>query len=364
MYLLNNYLNYFLLKKMNKINSHLFEERKLNLDSLKNMNKCYYHYNFDIKYETLKTTIKDFQFLSQLIQLIKSYQFSDLIFITGESTCSVDSRFYFNYRKMIDFYLQVLSFEELENSVKIKYHVYKTKPICINFIIIFSLFKQDKNAKLEIEIIPPNGIIISEKIKNIIYNEFDYNFLYLSLALKLKKENLISFNSSIIQNEFFILSQISQNIKLIDYLINGRLVNINHYKKNNEMKSFDEKDNYIHLNDIYKVILSKQKEKTLLKDISFKIISIKSREDQLKINIKILYDGKDEGKENYISNSLQNVITINMTKITKNSTFVMIKYLSDLNFDINNINCIKKAMKKIMSKIEKLSNISKNKTCL
>ena len=41
----------------------------------------------------------------------------------------------------------------------------------------------------------------------------------------------------------------------------------------------------------------------------------------------------------------------------------MIKYLSDLNFDINNINSIKKAMKKIISKIEKLSVISKNKTC-
>ena len=347
---------------MNKINSHLFQERKLGYDSLKKENKYCYHYNFDIKYETLKVIIKDIQLLSQLIQLIKKYQFSDLIFITGESTCSVDAIFYFNYRKMIDFYSRVLSFEELENSVKIKYHIYKTKPICINFIIIFSLFNQDKNAKLEIEIFPPNGIIISEKIKNIIYNEFDYNFLYLSLALKLKKENLISFNSAIIQNEFFVLSRISQNIKLIDYLINGKLVNINN-KKNKEMTDLNEKDNYIHLNDIFKVNLSKQKETNLLKNISFKVINIKSREDKLKINIKILFDDKEEEKENYISNSLQNIIAINITKITKDSTFVLIKYLSDLNFDINNINSIKKAMKKIISKIEKLSVISKNKTC-
>ena len=348
---------------MNKINSHLFQERKLGYDSLKKENKYCYHYNFDIKYETLKAIIKDIQLLSQLIQLIKKYQFSDLIFITGESTCSVDSRFYFNYRKMIDFYIRVLSFEESDNSVKIKYNVYKTKPICINFIIIFSLFNQDKNAKLEIEIFPPNGIIISEKIKNIIYNEFDYNFLYLSLALKLKKENLISFNSAIIQNEFFVLSQISQNIKLIDYLINGKLVNINNNQKNKEMTEYNEKDNYIHLNDIFKVNLSKQKETNLLKNISFKVINIKSREDKLKINIKILFDDKEEKKENYISNSLQNIIAINITKITKDSTFVLIKYLSDLNFDINNINSIKKAMKKIISKIEKLSVISKNKTC-
>ena len=343
------------------INSRLFEERNLARKIQKTDNKYCYHYNFDIKYETLNTIIKDIQLLSQLIQLIKSYQFSDLIFITGESTCSVDSRFYFNYRKMIDFYLRVLSFEESESSVKIKYHVYKTKPICINFIIIFSLFKQEKNGQLQIEIIPPNGIQISEKIKNIINGEFDYNFLYLSLALKLKKENLISFNSAIIQNEFFVLSQISQNIKLIDYLINGKLVNINN-KKNKEMTDLNEKDNYIHLNDIFKVNLSKQKETNLLKNISFKVIGIKSREDKLKINIKILFDDKEEEKENYISNSLQNVIAINITKITKDSTFVMIKYLSDLNFDINNINSIKKAMKKIISKIEKLSVISKNKT--
>ena len=158
------------------------------------------------------------------------------------------------------------------------------------------------------------------------------------------------------------MSQISQNIKLIDYLINGKLVNINN-KKNKEMTDLNEKDNYIHLNDIFKVNLSKQKETNLLKNISFKVINIKSREDKLKINIKILFDDKEEEKENYISNSLQNIIAINITKITKDSTFVLIKYLSDLNFDINNINSIKKAMKKIISKIEKLSVISKNKTC-
>ena len=349
---------------MNMISSHLFEERKWEGDSKKTENKCCYHYNFDIKYETLNTIIKDIQILSQLIQLIKRYQFSDLIFITGNSTCSVDSRFYFNYRKMIDFYMRVLSFEELENSVKIKYQVYKTKPICINFFINISLFKQDKNAKLEIEIIPPDGIIISEKIKNIIYSEFDYNFLYLSLALKLKKENLISLNSAIIQNEFFVLSQITQNIKLIDYLINGKLVNINNNKKNNELAAFEEKDKYIHLNDIFKVNLSKEKKRSLLNDICFKVINIKSREDKLKINIKILFDDKEEEKENSISNPLNNIISININKITKDSTFFMIKYLSDSDVDMNNIICIKKFMKKIMSKIEKLSIISKNKNCI
>ena len=105
---------------MNMINSRLFGDRNLAREVQKTDNKYCYHYNFDIKYETLNTIIKDIQLLSQLIQLIKSYQFSDLIFITGESTCSVDSIFYFNYRKMIDFYLRVLSFEESESSVKIK----------------------------------------------------------------------------------------------------------------------------------------------------------------------------------------------------------------------------------------------------
>ena len=88
----------------------------------------------------------------------------------------------------------------------------------------------------------------------LIYNEFDYNFLYLSLALKLKKEKFIFYNSAIIQNEFLLLSQIIQNTKLIQYLINGNLVNltIKNSKKENDINNNDKLNNNIILNNIYK----------------------------------------------------------------------------------------------------------------
>ena len=69
---------------------------------------------------------------------------------------------------MVDFYFQVTFFEERDDSLKIVYHIYKTKPINANFDLALSLFKREKKAILEIEIIPPKNIIIPEKILNII----------------------------------------------------------------------------------------------------------------------------------------------------------------------------------------------------
>ena len=347
---------------MSSMCCQLFEEKKTNEeDDSKIIDKKYiYHYIFDIKYEILNSIIKDIQMISQLIKFIKNYQISDLIFITGNSTSSVGSRFYFNYRKMIDFYLLVSSFEEKDNYLKIKYHVYKTKPICVNFVFILSLFKQEKQAKLEIEIIPPNGIIISEKYLNIIYNELDYNFLYLSLAIKLRKDNLIYYNSDIIKNEFFVLSQIVQNIKLIDYLINGKIINITNNK--NDINDFvkEENNKYIRLNEFYKIILSKKKGESTLNDIIFKILTFKSKEDKLTINIKIIFDDKDKEINNSEINSLYNVINININKITKDTAFVFIKCVFDSNYVVNNKESIKKILKKIFGRIIKLSEISKN----
>ena len=203
------------------MNLDTIEEKKLNIEvELKNTGRKYvYAQDIQIKYEILNPIMKNLQMFFQLVKLIKNYQYSDLIFIIGNSTSSVNSRFYFNYRKIIDFYFLVLNSKENENSLEIKYHVYKSKPNLINFIISLSLVKNENNSKLEMEIIPQRGINISEKLLNIIFNEISYNFLYLSLALKLKKDNSIYFNSGIIQNEFFVLSQIFQNIKLIEYLI-------------------------------------------------------------------------------------------------------------------------------------------------
>ena len=351
---------------MKRINSDFIEEKKSNIEMEppKNEKKSHYLREFEINFEILIPLMKDLQMMSQLIKLIKNYQFSDLIFITGNSTCEVNSRFYFNYRKMVDFYFLVLDSEENENSLKITYHVYKTKPICLNFFIDISLIKRENNTKLDMEIIPPKGMIFPEKILNIIYDEIDYNFLCLSLALKLKKEKLVNFNSGIIQNEFFVLSQIIQNIKLLEYIINGKLVNITDKTNDKKESQLDDKDKNIHLNDEYKVILTKQKEQPALKDISFKIINFKSREDKLTINIKILFDKKENEKSDLNLNPIINVISINLVKITKNSSFVLIKCIFDPNIydafkDIKDIST--KSLKKALYKIEKLSNKSKNK---
>jgi len=340
--------------------SNIFEEEKSNKDfDFRKAEKNYkYVYNFDIKYETLKSIIKDFQMVSQLIKFIKEYQINDLIFIKGNSTSEIDAIFYLKYRKMIDFYTRVLDFKENDNFLKITYHVYKTKPICKNFGIIFSLYKNEKMAKLEIEIIPPKGIIISEKILNIIYNEFDYNFLYLSLAIKLKKEKLVHFNSAIIKNEFFVLSQIVQNTKLIEYLINRKLIKINDITDDNKI-NLSNKDKNIHLNDIYKTIFNKQKGKNQVNDISFKIINIKSKEGKLQIKLKLLLKDKEKCKNDSNQNSLYNIITLTLTKITTNSTFIFINCVLDSNYEESVAISIKKTMKKILSKIEKLSEISK-----
>lgn len=343
------------------MNRSLFEERKSNsIDDSKIIDKRFiYHYIFDIKYEILNSIIKDIQMISQLIKFIKNYQISDLIFITGNSTSSVGSRFYFNYRNMIDFYLIVLSFEEKDNLFTIKYHVYKTKPICVNFVFILSLYKLEKQSKLEIEIIPPDGIIISEKYLNIIYNELDYNFLYLSLAIKLKKENLIYYNSDIIKNEFFVLSQIVQNIKLIGYLVNGKLINITNSKKDNNDFKKEENNKYIHLDEFYKIYSSKQKSETKLNDLSFKIIKFKSKEDKLTITIKIIFNDKDKEINNSEINSLYNIISVCISKITKDTTYLLIKCAIDSDYQ-NNKESIIKNLKKIFGRIIKLSEISKN----
>ena len=339
--------------------SHLFEEEKSNseTESPKREKKYIYTYNFDIKYETMSNIIKDLQMTSQLIQCTKDYQINDLIFITGNDTCSVDSRFYFNYRKIIDFYTRVIDFQETDDILKIKYYIYKTKPICKNFIIITSLFKIEKKAKLEIEIIPSKGTIIQEKYMNIIYNEFDYNFLYLSLALKLKKEKLIQFNSAIIYNEFFVLSQIIQNIKLIEYLINRKLINITNKISESEKNKLDINDKYIHLNDEYKINLSKQKGEISKNDISFKIINFKSKEDKLTIKLKLLFNGEDKEIIDSNNNSLYNIISVNLVKLTKNTNFILIKCIFDEKDSEENIIKIKKVMNKILCKIQKLSEL-------
>ena len=350
---------------MKEPQSHIFEAENLNylIEQMKTEKRYIYNYNFDIKYEILNPIIKDIQMISQLIQSIKDHQINDLIFITGNSSSTINSRFFCNYRKIIDFYANVIYFEERENLLKIIYHVYKTKPVCKKFLIMFSLIKIEKKAKLEIEIFPGNNIIIPERILNAINNEFDYNFLYLSLAIKLKKEKSIFFNSEIIYDNFFILSQIIQNVKLMEYLINRKIINMTEINNNDDNLKLKRRNNYVQLNEKYKINLEKKKEFSI-NDIYLKVIYFKSKEDKLIIKLKLLPENKDQ--ENIINNnnSLYNIITLNIIKITKSTTFIFIKCILNSNYNETKISSIKKGLKKIFCRIKKLSEISKNNNFL
>jgi hypothetical protein len=333
--------------------------------------KYVYNYVFDINYEVISPIIKDFQSISQLIKYIQNNQISDLIFILGNNTFSIESRFYFNYRNIIDFYLKVEDFKENDNCIKIKYNIYKTKPISKNFYIILSLFKQEDNtSKIEIEIVLINDAFIYEKILNIIYNEFNYNFLYLSKAIKNMKQNTFSYNSAIFKNEFNVISQIIQNKKLIEYIINGKLEKFEEDKKefygivDNDFKS----DNFIHTNDVYKVKLNlKQDKKDWLSiyNIKFKIETLRAKQDKIAIQIKILSDNKDidiNGTSNSNNtNQNNNIINLNLRKLTNNSTFILIKFLWDSSLSENIILVIKKLMKKYLERIGKLCKIAKDR---
>ena len=333
--------------------------------------KYKYNYIFDIKYDTLSPIIKDMQMVSQLIKLIKKHQISDLIFIIGNNSYSIESRFYFNYRYLIDFYLKVIDFVENDYITRVKYYVYKTGPISKNFYVILSLYKYNEtSSKLEIEIILLKDKVIIPRILFAIYNEFDYNCLYLSQAIKSKKQNSLFFNSAIIKNEFCILSQIIQNIKLFEYIINGNVQKINLDEKIEEAKTSESNNNninindnkFIHVNEIYQINLNKKKEiKNWLyvNNISFKISMLKLRENKMTIQIKLLMNNKeietDDSNPNFI------FMTIEVRKITNNSTFILHKCF--LNFTSPNFvsNSIKKFMKKYIERVKKLLEIAKEK---
>ena len=337
----------------------------LKQDSL-NKNKNVYIYNFDIKYELLCPIIKDIQMISQLIKFIQNHQLSDLIFIIGDNSYSVDSRFYFNYRHIIDFYIKVIEVIEREYIIKIKYNIYKTSPISKNFCVNLTLFKNEGNensSQLQLEIILEKNSIISQRIMKIIYNEFDYNFNYLSEAIKTHKNKSFFYSSSIIKNDFHILTQIIQNIKLIEYIINGKLQKINNNdKKQSNINIYINSDNdkFIHINDIYKIVLNTKKEINNwleLNNISFKIELIKAREDNMIIHFKILSNNHEIDKNE--KDSLQNLIIINIIKLTNNSCFVLIKSIWNCDIKENIIIEIQKLMKKPLKKIEKISQISR-----
>ena len=326
------------------------------------------YYNFDVPYEQLCPIIKDIQICSQLIKVIKKHQLSDLIFIKGNNSYSIESRFYFNYRNIIDFYIKVLDFIETDYFTKNTYYIYKTRPASKEFMVNLALFYNDeKSSKISIEIMLFNKATLNKKILNIIYNEFNLNFTYLSQAIKNNKLQSFTFCSSIVKNEFFVLTQIIQNKKLIEYIINGEFINdhkvddkeINNMNNINIVSNISDKDkSFIHVNEKYRVILKKKKDINdwlTLKNISFKIQLIKLKEDNIIIQYKAILNNKDNGE----NNDNNNIISICIRKLTSNSSFILIKYMWDFSLDEKLINSIKNFNKKCLHNIEKLSKTSK-----
>ena len=338
----------------------------INSESIKQREerKYIYHYNFDIKYEELSPIIKNIQMVSQLIRFIKDHHISDLIFINGNNTYSIDSRFYFNYRNIIDFYCKVIGFTENDSFTTIKYYIYKTKPISKNFCVNISLFKNNENensSKLEIEIILSKEVIISDKIINVIYSELDYNYLYLTQAIKSQKHNSFFINSAIIKNEFSVLSQIIQNVKLIEFIINGNIQKINNKKEdinNLEKNVNNDNDKYIHLNDYYEVHLNSKKKIPNIKNI-IKVNSLKSRKDKISIEIKIAPNEQENEKKNSEHNNNNNIV-VQMHQLTNNSTYILFKGIWDFGLPECIISQIQKIVKKSLNKIEKLCKIAKD----
>ena len=337
------------------------------------------YYYFDIKYEVLSPIIKDFQMSSQLIKFIKRHQMSDLVFIAGNNSYSIGSRFYFNFRNIIDVYLKGVDFIESDYFTRMSYYVYKTKPSSKEFKVNISLFYNDENSsKLYVEIVFFNNTTLNKQVLNIIYSEINQILLYLTNAIKINKMESFSFCSSIIGNEFLILSQIVQNVKLIEYIINGRLTKFQRGRLNNKIddemnaeilnnddidielknNTINENKAFIHEKEKFTVKLKKKNDLNDWMNVNklyFQIILIKKKEESIIIEFKAIFNNNDNGDKD----SIYNVITVCINKLTTNSSFVLIKYTWDCDIDKDLLASIKYFYNKCLHNIEKLSLIAK-----
>ena len=290
---------------------------------------------------------------------------SDLILINGINTYTAESRFYFNYRNICDFYVKVLDLVENENSTQIKYYIYKTRPSSIGFIVILSISKINNGSKISIELQLFNKKILSSLFLNIIYNELKLMFNYLIESIRKNKQQFLLFNSNIIKSDFDFLSQIIQNKKIIKYLINGQFNKIT-IDEHDSHVIFNENDNnsFITTNDIYKIILKKKNNNNNIlydyindNNIIFKIKSIKINEDYLSIQYEVLANNGNNKNDN--NNCTNNLFTIIIRKLTDDYSFILIKYIWDKSLDKNIIFDIKKFINKILAKIEKVCKITR-----
>ena len=357
---------------ISKENNSIIITKETNNDDVKQENIYINYYSFDFSYEFITPILKDIQTMAQLIKLIVYNQISDIIFIKGNNSYSIHSRFYFRYQNIVDFYVKVIDVTETDYFTKLSFYIYKTKPKSIDFKVNFLIFNNECNStKLNIEIILGNNHALSAKILKIINNEFKLNFLYLLQAIKTNKSQTYFFSSSIIKNEYFVLTKIMQNIKLIEYMIKGKLIKIEEKEKKNdkekdlinqENKANENKENsFIRVNETFKISLNKKKEEEIndkLNSAIFKVLLIKIKEDKMIIQWKNILD--NEQKENNINNPFINVITICIRKLTGNSCFMFIKYNWDLSLNKTIVNCIKNAITKCLINIDKLSKTAKH----
>ena len=323
------------------------------------------YFVFDLNYEIITPILKDIQTMAQLIKFIEHHQISDVIFIKGNNSYTKKSRFYFNYKNIIDFYIKVLDAIETDYFTKICFFIYKTKPKSIEFKVNFLIFFHNENkTDFHFEIILSENRTLSNKILKLINEELKLNFSYLLKSLKAGKINSFLFFSSIIKNEFFVLTKIIQNKKLIEYIIKGKLIKIekchkemNSINKMNENNN-DKEDTFLKEKDEFKVSLIKfinEEMNSKLYSISFKILLIKIKEDRMIIQIKVILD--DEVDEN--NNSFFNIITISIRKLTGDSCSLFIKYIWDFSLNVNIINYIKSTIKKCLNNIDKLCKRAK-----
>jgi hypothetical protein len=292
---------------ISKENNSKIITKETNNDNVKQENIYINYYSFDFSYEFITPILKDIQTMAQLIKLIVYNQISDIIFIKGNNSYSIHSRFYFRYQNIVDFYVKVIDVIETDYFTKLSFYIYKTKPKSIDFNVNFLIFNNDGNStKLNIEIILANNHALSAKILKIINNEFKLNFHYLLQAIKTNKSEIYFFSSSIIKNEYFVLTKIIQNIKLIEYMIKGKLIKIEEKEEkendlmNQENKTTDEKENsFIRVNERFKISLNKKKEEDIsdiLNATVFKVLLLKIKEDKMIMQWKAISD--KEQKEN------------------------------------------------------------------
>jgi hypothetical protein len=241
------------------------------------------------------------------------------------------------------------------NCIQIKYLVYKTRPSSNNFVVNITLYHTDEEtSKLSIEIFLSDNASFNQKIAEIIHNEFNLTFKYLIQAIKNNKQQSLHFCSTIVKSDFYTLTQIVQNIKLIEYILDGKLEKIKYeYKQDDNSK---DKELNIHVNDIYQINLKKKDiiyDYININNVTLNVYSIKVKGDYLLIQCKLLNNNIHNNEDN---NKTNNLFSIIIRKLTSNSSFILVKYSWNLSLDEKLISSIRRYINKIINKIEKLCN--------